>query len=614
MKKISTFVTAFFCLCVMLIPLTSPAQSVTTSQGIALFGELKYKSDFKNFNYVNPDAPKGGTYYQAIGEFDNFNPYATLGGFPPAIFGPLNETLMVGCTDEPNSVYGLIAESVKYPSDYKWIEFKIRSIARWHDGKPITVEDVMFTYKTLLTAAPTFKAWFEELESCEITGKDTIRFTYKRGDINLIYKIAAGMPVFSKSYWEGKVFDQKTLEPPLMSGPYKITKLDIGNSIVQERVKDYWGKDLPVNKGRYNFDTIVSEVYRTADIQYEAFMAGNSDYRFETDMAKWEKGYSNDAVKKKMIVKAEYSPKGAQMVLHIALNLRREVFKNVKVREAMTYAYDFDWINNTMYYGKRKRIYSYFSNTDLAHTGKPVGKELQILNKFKSKLDPRIFQGPWVPPSTGGTTEGARKNLKIAANLLKEAGWTQKGGKLVNSKGEQMKLEFLGADPSQETEFGPFIENLKRLGIDAKLNILDTNSFWSEYWQFKWDMVLNGLFPHSLSPGTEFRTYWGSEAAKQTRSFNFCAVQNPVIDALIEEVVNAKTRNDKVAACRALDRVLLYFNHAIPTYYFNTAMIARWDRFGMPAKLPEYTRTPGVDSFWIDAKKNEVVGKFRGKK
>ncbi|MBN2039674.1 MAG: ABC transporter substrate-binding protein [Spirochaetes bacterium] len=620
MRKPGFLSIIFAVLLFMLVPDQASAK-IIKSHGFSLFGDLMYKSNFKHFNYVNPDAPKGGTYVRAVDNFDNLNPYIPgTGGAQMwgGVYGGYAEMLMVPTADEPNSAYGLIAESVTYPSDYSWAEFKIRKIARWHDGKPITAEDVIFSFNTLKEKGhPTWRQNYMDIEEAKKMGTDRVRFILSRADRALIWNLVQTLAVFNKEYWSTREFENSSLEIPVMSGPYKITKIDVGNSMTQERVKNYWGKDLPVNKGRWNFDVVRSDVYRDWSIRYEAFMAGNFDLMGETTLSRWMTGYKSDAVDKGYIVKKEYAPQGSMMFLGMGINARRDRFKDKRVREALAYAFDWDWINKTIYYNKYGRLESYFQGTELAHKGKPSGAELKLLKPFEKQVDPRVFTEQFSLPKTGAAQDELRKNLRIASELLKEAGWTPKGGKLVNSKGEEFTVEFLLQDPNQESLFAPFIDNLKRLGVNASMQRLDPTAFWPKYWAYDWDICANGLFPHSLSPGAEFRNYWGSAAADMSPSFNTQAIKNPVVDTLIEKVVNAKNRPEKLTACRALDRVLCWEFYSIPLYYWNKSLTAYWDRFGFPEKLPEWTRNPfsgDPDALWIDKKKDEVINKMRASK
>ncbi|NLD39607.1 MAG: ABC transporter substrate-binding protein [Desulfatiglans sp.] len=591
------------------------AKDITTSHGITLYGDLMYGKDFKHFNYVNPKAPKGGTIVWDMGNFDNINSYIALGTSPGFATFSVFENLMVTNADEPNSAYGLIAETVTYPEDYKWAEFKIRDIARWNDGKPITVEDVIYSYETMRDkASPTYKSLVADIEKVEKTGKDTVKFIFlKPGDRNNVYKIATRLPVIPKHYWINRDFSQPTIEMNVQSTPYVFYKVDVGNTLIMKRDENYWGKDLPVNAGRNNFDFVRMDVYRDTNVAYEAFMGGNIDIRNEFKPAQWKKGYNNDAVKKSFIKKREDKLNGPVWFFAIGMNGRRPQFKDQKTREALAYAFDWEWTNKNIFHGMYERNTSYFANTELAHRGVPEGKELALLEPYRDKLDPRVFTQEFVPPSTQGTQEGLRNNLRKASKLLKEAGWENIEGKLVRD-GKPFMIDFMLQDPSDEPLFAPFVENLKLLGIDARLDIVDSTTFWPRNFSYDWDMISNGLYPHSLSPGAELKQNWGSKTADANASSNSQYIKNSIVDDLIEQVVNAKTRDDKVAACRALDRVLLWNYYSINMYFWNKQLMAYWDRFGIPETQPKWEAYSPSDTWWVDPVKDAAVKKYRGLK
>ena len=609
MLRKSTF---FLILLVFLIPTALFAQKITTSHGIALFGDLMYGPDFKHFNYVNPDAPKGGTIVWDINAFDSINPYITLGTSPGFASFSVFENLMIRCGDEPGTSYGLIAETISYPDDYKWVEYKLRDIARWNDGKPITVDDVIFSYETMRDkASPTFQNVVVDIEKVEKTGADKVRFSFKKAGLRTnVVKMGLGLPVIPKHYWEKRDFSQPTTVMEVQSTPYVFHKVDVGNTLVMKRDEKYWGKDLPVNVGRNNFDFVRMDVYRDSNVTYEAFMAGNIDIRNEGVPAKWKKGYNNNAVKNGLIKLREDKMKGSVWFFGIGMNGRRHQFKDQKTREALAHAFDWEWTNKNIYYGMYERNRSYFSNTELAHNGIPEGKELALLEPYRDQLDPRVFTREFVPPSTDGTQAGLRKNLRIASQLLKEAGWKNIDGKLVRD-GKPFTVDFMLQDSSDEPIFAPFVENLKLLGIDARLEIVDSTTFWPRTFSYDWDMLSNGLYPHSLSPGTAIRQNWSSDAADVPMSSNTQYIKNPVVDDLIEKVINAKTREDKVAACRALDRVLLWNYYSINLYVGNIQMMAYWDRFGIPEIHPKWEAFSPSDTWWIDPQKTAVVEKHR---
>ena len=588
------------------------AQNIITSHGMALYGTLLYEPGFKHFAYVNPNAPKGGTVVVDISGFDSINPYITL-GTPPAFTDlPFAETLMAKSADEPNSAYGLIAESITYPADNKWVEFKIRDIARWNNGKPLTAEDVLYSFELIRDkSAPTFSCLVAEIEKAEIINGDTVKFTFiKSGDRGNIYNLATQMPVFAKHYWENRDFSSPTTDIPVQSAPYKISKVDAGNSIVLRRDPDYWGKDLPVNIGRHNFDQIRMDVFRDPNIAYEAFMGGSIDFRLESTPTRWKTGYKTDAVTKGFIKVKENQVRGPLWFLGIGMNGRRQQFEDAKTREALTYAFDWEWTNKNIFHGIYERNTSYFANTELAHSGIPEGKELLLLEPYRNQLDPRVFTQPFSLPDTSGTQQGLRSNLKKASELLNEAGWKNINGKLVRG-GEPFIIVFMLQSPADEPIYAPFIENLKLLGIQARLSIVDTTTFWSKVFSYDWDMIANGLYPHSLSPGAEIRQYWSSQAADEKMSSNTQYIKNPIVDALIEKVIEAESREDKIAACNALDRTLLWNYYSINLYFWNRELLTYWDRFGIPATRPKWEPFSPRDTWWIDPQKDAIIRKAR---
>ena len=491
-KKIFKTCLFFICLTVMLVSAPLPAQTLVTSHGVTLYGTLLYEPDFRHFAYVNPNAPKGGTIVTDITGFDSINPYITLGTPPAFVDLPVAETLMVKSADEPNSAYGLIAESITYPDDHKWVEFKIRKIARWNDGKPLTVDDVLFSYELIRDkSAPTFTSLVSEIETAEKIDGNTVRFTFlNTGDRSNIYNLATQMPVFAGHYWENRDFSQPTAEISVQSAPYTITKVDIGNSIVLKRDPDYWGRDLPVNRGRHNFDQIRMDVYRDPNVAYEAFIGGSIDVRLESTPTRWKTGYKTDAVTKGLIQLRENRVRGPLWFLGIGMNGRRPQFQDPKTREALTYAFDWEWTNRNIFHGMYERSNSYFANTELAHRGIPEGRELALLEPYRNQLDPRVFTQPFSPPNTSGTQQGLRANLKIASELLNDAGWKNINGRLVRD-GEPFVIVFMLQSPADEPIYAPFVENLKLLGIQARLSIADTTTFWLKVFSYDWDMISN---------------------------------------------------------------------------------------------------------------------------
>ena len=588
------------------------AQNSVTSHGVSLYGPLLYKPDFKHFAYVNQTAPKGGTVVTDISDFDSINPYITLGTAPAFADLPLAETLMTKSADEPDSAYGLIAETITFSEDHKWVEFKIRDIARWNDGKPLTADDVIYSYKLIRDkSVPTFSNLVDEIETAEKIGGNIVRFTFiKPVDRSNIYNLATQLPIFARHYWEKRDFSRPTTDIPVQSAPYTIVKVDAGNSIILKRDPDYWGKDLPVNVGRHNFDQIRMDVFRDPNIAYEAFMSGSVDFRLESTPTRWKTGYKTDAVAKGLIKLEENKVRGSLWFLGIGMNGRRPQFQDQKTREALTYAFDWEWTNRNIFHDMYKRSASYFANTELAHQGTPEGKELALLEPYRNQLDSRVFTQPFSLPDTSGTPQGLRANLKKASELLNEAGWKNINGRLVRD-GKPFVVVFMLQSSADEPIYAPFVENLKLLGIQARLSIVDTTTFWSKVFNYEWDMIANGLYPHSLSPGAEIRQYWGSRAADEKMSSNTQYIKNPIIDELIEKVVEAQNREDKIAACNALDRVLLWNYYSINLYFWDKDLLTYWDRFGIPATQPKWEPFSQRDTWWIDPQKDAIIAKNR---
>ena len=605
-------------LCILLFTFSAFSEEkepkTTTSHGMTLYGELKYGPDFKHFNYVNPDAPKGGkvTFISFYSTFDTLHRYIILGTAP---FIRMYENLMVRSDDEPVSIYCLLAESITMPDDYSWVEFKLRDIARWHDGKPVTVEDVIFTFEILKAhGRPEYRNSYSKVEKVEKTGPLSVRFTFKeKGDRSNPFGIGYMMPVFPKHYWDGRDFTKPSLDIPLSSGPYRITRVDPGRSLVRERVKDYWGKDLPVNRGRFNFDVIQNDYYRDLSVSHESFIAGKADIRNERQVSVWVKGYDVPAYKQGYIKKELLEIEGTKMHMGLYFNLRKEKFQDPKVREAIAYAYDWEWVNKTLYYGLNKRIRSYFENSELEARGLPGPEELKILEPFRDQIDSRVFTEEYNPPKTDTTQLSLRKNLRTASKLLKEAGYRVKEGKLLSKKGEQLSIEFLLNDPSMEKSYSSMVSNLKLLGIAASMRIVDNTEYTQRTRSHNFDAIASFLLAQSLSPGQELRQYFGSENADKQQSMNYMGINSPLVDALIEKVIFAPDRKTKVAAVRALDRVLCWSFYSVPLYYTPDFMIAYWDRFGYTDIKPNWSQNfLYFDTWWIDKEKDEVIKKARG--
>ncbi|MCW8884149.1 MAG: extracellular solute-binding protein [Motiliproteus sp.] len=595
--------------------LTSSA-SVQVSHGIAMHGDLKYGPDFTHFEYANPDAPKGGKVrLSAIGTaFDNLNPFILKGNAAAASDSPY-ESLTTRSNDEAFSEYGLIAESVEMPNDRSWVIFNIRPEARWHDGKPITADDVVFSLDTLKEKGhPRFRFYYAGVEKAEKLGERRVKFFFGGPENRELPLIVGQLPILPKHYWQDRDFSKTTLEPPLGSGAYKISKFEPGRFITYERVKDHWAKDLPINKGQHNFDEIRYDYYRDATVALEAFKAGEYDWRYENVSKFWATGYDPSLVDDGLMIKEEVGnerPTGMQAFIY---NLRRPLFQDPRVRQALAYAFDFEWTNKNLFYGQYSRTKSYFSNSELASTDLPQGKELKILEPYRGRIPEEVFTQPYLPPTTEGNGK-IRSNLKQAFVLLKQAGWkiAKKGpnkGKLVNAQGELFQFEILLNSPVWERIVLPYVKNLKRLGIQAKVRSVDSAQYQERNETFDFDMVVD-VFGQSLSPGNEQLDYWSSDAAKRTGSRNTAGISDEVIDELVNRVITATDRESLVIATRALDRVLLWNHYVIPHWHIRNFRLIYWNKFSKPAITPKYDI--GFESWWLDSDKEAALRMKQGK-
>jgi microcin C transport system substrate-binding protein len=577
------------------------------SNGLSLYGQLKYPPDFKHFDYVNPDAPKGGIVkYNAIGTFDTLNPF-TLKGVAAAGAGLIFDTLLTSAPDEPVAAYGLIAESVEVASDRKSVLYTLRKEARFHDGTPITPEDVIWTFDTLKAKGhPRFRLYYADVLKAEKVGERGVRFTFRSGDNRELPQIVGEMPVLSKAYWSNRDFEKTTLEPPLGSGAYKIESVDPGRSITYRRVADYWGKTQPVNVGRQNFDTIRYDYYRDQTIALEAFKAGQYDIRVENVAKNWAIGYDSPALEQGLLKKQEIPNKVPTGMQAFVFNTRKPLFADVRVRQALGYLFDFEWANKNLFYGAYSRTKSYFSNSDLASSGVPSGDELAILDKFKGEIPDSVFTAPFEPPKTDGTGN-IRDNLRQALRLLAAAGWSVKNGRLVNAQGQPFEFEFLLAQPEFQRIVLPFGQNLERAGIKMHVRLVDPAQYENRVRNFDYDMI-DTVWGESLSPGNEQRDYWSSASADEPGSFNFAGIKSKPVDALVDLVIHADDRASLLASTHALDRVLLSGYYVIPNWHLTYFRVARWDKFGQPKSFPPYALD--LDSWWVEpAREGDVEAK-----
>ena len=581
------------------------AQETTVAHGTSLLGGLKYPAGFAHFDYVNPQAPKGGTVRLAtIGAFDSLHPYV-LKGRAAAGLGLTFETLMTSSADESDSFYGLIAESIEIPQDRSWVAFTLRPEARFHDGSPINVEDVIFTFEMIKTKGhPLYRGYYTNVATAEKVGPRKVRFHFSGGLNRELPAITGQLPVLPKAYFADKDFAKTTLEPILGSGPYRIEAVDPGRSITYRRVADYWGRDLPVNRGQHNYERIRYDYYRDQTVALEAFKAHAYDFRSENSSKLWATGYASPAREKGLLRQELFpdaSPTGFQ---GFVFNLRRDIFRDRRVRQAISYAFDFEWSNRTLFYGQYKRLRSFFENSELAASGLPGPTEVKLLEPWRGQIPEEVFSREYQPPKSDGSGNN-RRGLRAAKKLLDGAGWKVKGGKLLDPEsGQPLEFEILLVQPSFERIVLPMTQFLKRLGITLRTRTVDTAQYQNRVDRFDFDMV-SWRIGQSLSPGNEQRDFFHSEFADVEGSRNLVGIKHPAVDALVAAIIAAPDRAALVAACRALDRVLQWSYFAIPQFYLDAFRIAYWDRFGRPAKQPDYV--VGFGTWWIDPQKDARV-------
>jgi microcin C transport system substrate-binding protein len=578
--------------------------------GVSLFGDLKYKSDFKHFDYVNPQAPKGGELrISVVGGYDSFNAFIVKGVVAGGVQNTY-DTLMASSMDEAGSEYGLIAESVSYPADHSSVTFTLRPEARFHDGKRITPEDVIWTFEMLKKYHPFSNAYYATVLRAEKIGTDKVRFVFSGAGNRELPQIVGQLPVLPKHYWLGKDktgkvrdFSQTTLEPPLGSGAYRIGAFTPGRSVTLERVKDYWAKDLPVMIGTNNFERLRFEYFGTQIAAFQAFTGGQIDWWLESSAKNWATAYDIPPVKDGRIVKELVNTRLPQGMQGFIFNLRRAKFQDVRVRQAFNWAMDFEWQNKNIFFDQYKRSNSYFANSELASRGLPLGKELALLKPFEKQLPLALFTEPYKNPVTDGSGNN-RANLRKATELLREAGWSIKDGKLTNVKGEVFTVEFLLNSEQFERVVAPYKQSLERLGMKVSVRVLDSDS--AQYQRREdtrdYDIIVTG-FGQSLSPGNEQREFWGCEAAKRIGSRNVIGICDPVIEKLIDKVIFATSREELVAATHALDRVLLWRAYVVPQWHSPSMRMAYWRGLAHPKALPPYS-SGFPDIWWHDSSKS----------
>ena len=587
-------------LAALFLLLTGPAQAqdIYVGHGVAMHGDLKYGPDFSHFDYVNPDAPKGGEVRQSsIGSFNTLNPFI-LKGVSAVGIGRTFETLMTQSEDEAFSQYGLIAETVEMPEDRSWVAFTLRAQARWHDGTPITVDDVIFSLETLKTKGhPFYRAYYGAVVKAEKIGERKVKFTFSGGLNRELPLIIGELPILSKAYYEAYEFEKTTLVPPLGSGPYRVESVDPGRSITYARIVDYWGADVPARRGQDNFDVIRIDYYRDPTVAMEAFKAHEYDFRAENASKVWATAYVGEAFDDGRIVKEEIDhsiPTGMQ---GFVFNTRRAKFADSRLRRALGYAFDYEWTNKNLFNGAYTRTASYFSNSELASSGLPDEAELALLEPFRAQIPASVFDEEFAPPKTDGSGN-ARRNLRAGLKLLKEAGWNITDGKLVNpGDGRPLEIEFLIVSPLFERIIAPFIKNLEKLGVAARIRLVDSAQYQKRLDDFDFDIIVASM-GQSLSPGNEQNNLWTTVAADTPGSRNYAGIKDGAVDSLVATLIAAPDRKALIAASRALDRVLLSGYYIIPQWHIRSFRVAYWNKFARPAVSPKYAL--GFDSWWIE--------------
>ncbi len=612
---------AFACLAGLAAALAAlPASAedeIPWRHALSLIDTPKYAADFKHFDYVNPDAPKGGLVrLSSTGSFNSLNPVLATKGSPAPGIGFAFETLMTPSLDESSTEYGLLAEAVRFPADYSWVTYRLRDNASWHDGQPVTVDDVIWSFQVQQKPEinPNVAAYYSHVTKVEKTGDRDITFTFDAPGNRELPQIIGQLTVLPKHYWEGtdakgrqRNIGDTTLEPPLGSGPYKIKSVDPGRGISFARVPDYWGADLPVNIGSNNFDEIRYTILLDQTIELQAFSGDQYDWRVESSSKDWATGYDFPARKDGRVITEAIPDPGRGVMQAFVVNMRRDRFKDPRVRLALNYAFDFESMNRTVFFGQYQRDNSFFAGTELASSGLPSGKELEILESVRGSVPDEVFTKPYENP-VGGDPAKMRENFKKAVDLFAQAGWILKGNKMVNEKtGEPFTIEYLYADPNFDRVVLPFQQNLARIGVTLSPRTVDPTQYESRVRSYDYDMI-TFTWPQSLSPGNEQRYFWGSATADQPGAYNFAGIKDPAVDKLIDRVIFAKDRDELLAATHALDRVLLWNNYVIPQWFYGKIRTARWDRFGHPDPLPTYS--PGFPTvWWYDEAKAAKVGR-----
>ena len=606
MKTLLTAITVF----ILLIAQNLLAKT-NISHAIAMHGEPKYDQNFISVQYVSNNAEKGGNIVRsAIGTYDTFNPF-TLKGTSAAGIGLLYESLTVGSSDEAFTEYGLLAKSIEWPDDRSWVTFTLRDEAKWHDGKKITSDDVVWTFNTLMEKGhPFYKYYYGDVSEVIKITENKVKFEFSTNTNKELVLIVGQLPVLPKHYWENKNFEETTLDVPIGSGPYKVKSFDAGRSITYELDMDYWGFEnniVPIKVGKDNMGSIRYDYYKDRGVEREAFKSGEIDFFSENTSKEWATGYDIDAVTEGLIKKELIPHENPQGMQAFAFNTRKDIFADKRVRKALSFAFDFEWTNKNLFYGAYKRTDSFFENSELASSGLPSQAELAYLNPYIDQLPKEIFNEEYSNPKTDGSGF-IRNELQEATKLLQDAGWKLRDGRLENSNGEPFEFEILLVSPAFERIVLPFIDNLEKLGINASLRTIDSSQYQKRIESFDFDMVVF-TFSQSLSPGNEQRNFWSSGAADTNGSRNIIGIKNNVIDLLIENLINAKDREDLITISRALDRVLLWNYYVIPQWHISAYRVLYWDMFDQPKQKPKYSL--GFDTWWVNQNKFNFINSQR---
>lgn len=579
-------------------------QASERNHGLSAFGELDYGPDFKHFDYVNPNAPVGGrlTMIGTAGRitFDSFNNFIIKGDAAQGL-GLLYDSLMTRAWDEPDAVYGLVAHSAEVSDDGKSATFFLRPEAKFADGSQITADDVVFTLETLRKKGhPQYRLAFRDIVKVEALDPQTVRYEFKGQSLRDLPLNVATLPILPKAWYATRPFEKTSLEPPLGSGPYQIAKFRQGTFVTYKRREDYWGWGLPVNVGRYNFNELRYEYFKDRVAELEALKSGEFDLREEFTSRDWATAYDVPPVRSGQLVKtelADHLPSGTQGFF---LNLRRKKFQDIRVRKALDLIFDFEWTRKNIFYGAYERTVSYFENSDMKAVGAPSAEELALLEPYQKQLPTDVFEETYTPPVSDGSGQD-RRNLRAAVKLLKEAGFQSKSGRMVNNNGEQLSIEYLIFSPGFERVIAPYAKTLKRVGIDASIRRVDPAQYERRMKSFDFDIIVQ-RYVLRTTPGAELRNYWGSAAADLAGSFNLSGIKDPVVDALIEKVLEAKSRKELVTATRALDRVLRSGHYWVSHWYNKAHRMAFWNKFAWPEQRPKYNRGV-IETWWFDADK-----------